>query len=85
MSECPRLLPLHAIYDCFVLLCLGEVFALLSGYLTLGRATTTTIAIMMKTTTGLHSRRLVEMMHYGTIPVIIADGYIPPLAPHLNW
>ena len=28
---------------------------------------------------GLHSMRLLEMLRFGTVPVLLADGYLPPL------
>ena len=34
---------------------------------------------------GLDSYRLSEVMQYGCIPVIIADGYVPPFASLLDW
>lgn len=35
--------------------------------------------------TGISSVRLFEAMAMGTIPVIIADGYRPPLHTFINW
>lgn len=35
--------------------------------------------------TGISSVRLFEAMAMGTIPVIIADGYRPPLSDFINW
>jgi hypothetical protein len=35
--------------------------------------------------TGISSVRLFEAMAMGTIPVIIANGYRPPLSNYLNW
>ena len=34
---------------------------------------------------GLDSYRLTELMQYGCVPVIIADGYVPPFASLLDW
>ena len=34
---------------------------------------------------GLFSYRLTEIMQHGGIPVIVADGYVPPFASFLDW
>jgi hypothetical protein len=34
---------------------------------------------------GLDSYRLSELMQYGTIPVVLADGYVLPFSSVLNW